>query len=118
MSEKTTQEDVDLQDLNAVCDELRREAAESSAGHAARTLLHEPDLRVVLIAMAPGGVIQEHKARSAGSIQTLRGAIDVQFPERSVRVAAGSLLSVKGGVRHSVTARDGGEFLLTLGRPE
>ena len=117
MSDRKEQSAEGLYDLAGAGDELLLEAAGSAAAHAARTLLHEPELRVVLIAMAPGGHIKEHKARSATSIQVLRGAIEVQLPERSVEVSAGGLLILEGGLDHAVSASEEAVFLLTLGRP-
>lgn len=104
-------------DLEAASDEMRREASGSSMGHAARTVAHEPDLRVVLIVMAPGGRIEEHRSHSAATIHVLRGKVNVGLPDRSEEVAAGRLLLLEGDLPHSVTADEESAFLLSLGRP-
>ncbi len=117
MSESQEQPLNAVVDLEAACDEMRREASGSVAGHVSRTLLHEPDLRVVLVVMASGGRIKEHQAHSATSIHVLRGAVEVGLPEQAASVAAGRLLTLGGGVAHSVTANKESAFLLTLGRP-
>jgi quercetin dioxygenase-like cupin family protein len=96
---------------------MRGEAAVSATGHAARTLVHEDDLRVVLIVLTSGGRIKEHRAHTATSIHVLRGAIDVDLGERSQTLSAGCLLKLERDVAHSVLAKAESAFLLTLGRP-
>ena len=103
-------------DLEASCNEMQREASGSATGHTARTLIHEPDLRVVLVVLAPGGRIKEHRARTATSIHVLRGSIDVGLPEQPVNLSAGRVLMLEHDLPHSVAASGEAAFLLTLGR--
>jgi quercetin dioxygenase-like cupin family protein len=104
-------------DLESLVSEMQGEAANSATGHAARTLAHEPDLRVVLIVLAPSGRIKEHRAHASTSIHVIRGSIEVGLGDDFVRLSAGRLLMLKREVPHSVAANEESAFLLTLGKP-
>lgn len=104
-------------DLDASYDEMQREASGSATGHVAKTLIHEPDLRVVLVVLAPGGRIKEHRAHAATSIHVLRGSIDVGLREQALTLSSGRLLMLERDLPHSVAANEESAFLLTLGRP-
>ena len=58
-------------DLAAVDSELRKEDAYQREGHTARTLVREPDLRIVLVVMKAGARIAEHRADQTASVQAL-----------------------------------------------
>ncbi|MEZ5364918.1 MAG: cupin domain-containing protein [Bryobacterales bacterium] len=103
-------------DLETLFAEMRTEAANSATGHAARTLVHEDDLRVVLVVLAAGGSIKDHRAHASTSIHVLRGAIGVGLDGRSLELSAGRLLVLQRDVPHSVIANAESAFVLTLGR--
>ncbi|HET8936932.1 MAG TPA: cupin domain-containing protein [Polyangiales bacterium] len=102
-------------DLNAVEQELRHDDAFARNGHAARTLIHEPDLRIVLVAMKAGSRIREHRANETASIHPLHGHIRLQLENKAVELRAGQLLVLESGLPHDVEAIADGAFLLTLG---
>lgn len=95
--------------------EMREEPAYARDGHTARTLVREPDLRIVLIVMKAGSRIDEHEAEDTASIHVLSGHIRLLLPERTVHVPAGQLLVLARGLRHAVEAASDSAFLLTLG---
>lgn len=97
--------------------ELREDPAYARVGHAARTLVRTADLRVVVVALAQGHTIAEHRAGATASVQTLSGNITLQLPDRREEVAAGQLLVLGPGLRHDVQAKIDSTFLLTLGWP-
>ena len=97
--------------------QLRTEEAYLRGDHAARTLAHAPDLRVVLVAFKAGGHLREHQAKATVSIHALSGLLRVSLPDRVAELPAGALLLVAQGVRHSVEAVGESAMLLTLGRP-
>jgi quercetin dioxygenase-like cupin family protein len=74
-------------------------------------------LRVVLVVLAPGGRIKEHRAHTATSIHVLRGSLDVGLGEQPVKLSSGGLLLLEPDLPHSVGASEEAAFLLTLGRP-
>lgn len=109
-------------DLPTIETEMRHEEAYAREGHAARTLVREQDLRVVLIAMKAGGHIPEHLANATMSIHTLAGLVRVHLPrlarqheDRIVELHAGQLLALDRGIPHSVEAAADSTFVLTLG---
>ena len=102
-------------DLHTLDRELRAEEAYVREGHTARTLVRQPDLRVVLIAIRGGGRIAEHEAEESVSVHTISGALRLRLPDRAVDLPAGSLLALAPGVRHEVEAAVDSAFVLTLG---
>jgi quercetin dioxygenase-like cupin family protein len=94
---------------------MEKEEAYSRAGHTARTLVREPDLRIVLIAMREGSWIAEHSAADTASVHVLSGHMQLRLPDKTVDLRAGHLLVLPGGLRHDVEAVAEGVFLLTLG---
>ena len=102
-------------DLTVAGRELRREDAYGREGHAARTLVRESDLRIVLVVLKAGGRIAEHRAGKTASIQTISGLVRVHLPEESVELPTQRLLVLEQGLRHDVEAIEESVFLLTLG---
>ena len=104
-----------LFDLALIDRELRQEEAYARVGHTARTLVHEADLRIVLIVMRGGGHIRQHQARDTISIHVLSGLVRVGLPNGTADVPAGRLLTLQRDVPHDVEALEDSAFLLTLG---
>ena len=106
-------------DLGAELERLRAEEAYRRGERNARTLVHEPDFRVVLIALKAGGKLEEHRAPARISIHALAGRLRVRLPEETIELATGHLLALEADVVHEVEAVEEGAFLLTIGwRPE
>jgi quercetin dioxygenase-like cupin family protein len=103
-------------DLTSLAEEMRQDAAYVRGGHTARTIVREPDLRIVVVAMRAGSVIKEHKADDTASIHTLTGAVRLRLPDRVVDLPTGHLLVLERGVPHNVEAIGESTFALTLGR--
>ena len=109
-------------DFGVIDQEMRREEAYSREGHTARTLVREPDVRVVLIAMKAGSRIAQHTARVTTSIQTLAGHVRLQLPrlarqheDRIVDLPVGRLLVLARGNEHDVEAVGDSAVLVTFG---
>ncbi len=101
-------------DLEAEIARLKSEETWQRESHNANTLVKEPDLRIVLIALKPGGKLAQHTAAGRLSIQVLDGEILVRLPDRVVDMPPGSLLALDRGVAHDVEAREESSFLLTV----
>jgi quercetin dioxygenase-like cupin family protein len=91
-------------------------------GHAARTLVRTPDLRVVLIAIRAGAHLAEHVAQTTAAIQVISGRVRIQLPrlarqheDRFEELAPGRLLAIEGGLAHTVEALEDSALLVTLG---
>lgn len=102
-------------DLGAELERLRGEDASGRGERNARTLVHEPDFRVVLIALKAGGKLEEHRAPARISIHALAGRLRVRLPEETAELSAGHLLALEADVPHEVEAVEEGAFLLTIG---
>lgn len=95
-------------------DTLRASAALARTGRSARTLIKDGPLRVTLIALSPGASMAEHQADGPITVQPIEGKITFHVGEETYHLRPGDLLTVHGGVRHSVESATGGMFLLTL----
>ena len=102
-------------DLGAIDHEMRQEVIYKRGGHTARTLVHAPDLRVLLVIMKAGSRIAEHRANESASIHTLSGHVCLRLPDRTVELPAGRLLALEPGLQHDVEAVVDSAFVLTLG---
>jgi quercetin dioxygenase-like cupin family protein len=102
-------------DLAAEAAALKREAPWQARGHNAKTLAKHPDFRVVLIALAAGVRMPEHKADQCMTLQVLSGRLRVQLPGEVVDLGAGGLLALEHTVLHDVEAPEESLFLLSLG---
>ena len=103
-------------DLAAVARDLRVDAIASVAKHAARTILREPDLRVVVIAMEAGATISEHQASDTAMLHVLHGQLRLRWNDRVVDLAADHVLPIERGLAHTVEAIAESAFVLVLGR--
>jgi quercetin dioxygenase-like cupin family protein len=101
--------------LAALEAELRREDGYARDGHTARTLLREPDLRIVFIVMRPGASMAPHQVGETGSIHVVTGQVRVRFPERVVDLTAGQLLIIGAGATHEIDGMSESAFVLTIG---
>jgi quercetin dioxygenase-like cupin family protein len=101
-------------DLAAIEREMRSEDAYQRTGHTARTLVREPDLRIVLIAMRAGARLAEHRTDETASVHALRGRLRLHLSGRTAELRAGALLVLEKGAPHDVEAIEEGALLLTL----
>jgi quercetin dioxygenase-like cupin family protein len=95
--------------------ELRKQAAYVASGYTARTLVREPDLRVVLIVMKAGARMVDHKAERTASVHALSGRVRLHLPGKPVDLPAGCLLALEANLHHDVEALEQSAFLLTIG---
>jgi len=93
---------------------LHQEEAWLRTGHNSKTLVKQPNFRIVLIALKKGRHLEEHKADGRISIQTISGHIRLRILEQSVDLPAGQLLALDRGLRHDVEALEESSFLLTI----
>jgi quercetin dioxygenase-like cupin family protein len=102
-------------DLAAELTALRASDSYHAADHAAKTIAKQPGIRVVLIALKPGGRMHEHKADSAITVQGVDGNVEFHVAERSIQLTRGRVLTVAAGMPHGVTGIDESAVLLTIG---
>ena len=102
-------------DLAKLDGELRKEAAYAESGYTSRTLVREPDLRVVFIVMRMGARMADHRVEETASIHNLSGRLRLHLPDAPCDLEAGQLLALEAGIRHDVEALEQSALLLTIG---
>jgi quercetin dioxygenase-like cupin family protein len=102
-------------DLAAEADRLRTESTWQTEGHNAKTLVKHPDFRVVLIALKPGGRMNEHKTDQCVTIHVLVGCLRLHLPGKALDLPTGALIALEQTVLHDVEALQESVLLLSLG---
>lgn len=87
------------------------------SGRSARTLVKDGPLRVTLVALGAGGAMATHRAEGPITVHVLSGAVRLRTAKGEWPLETGDLLSLGGGVEHSVESEAGGTFLLTVATP-
>lgn len=106
-------------DLAAEIEHLQKEDSwQRGTGRSSRTLVKQPDFRVVLVAMKEATEIKEHRADGRISIHTIAGHLRLKLPDQVVEVPAGHLLALDRCVEHDVEALADSVFLLTIAWPK
>lgn len=102
-------------DIDAIARELRDSEPYAREGHTARTIARTTDMRVVVIAMRDGATMAAHRVPVTATVQTLKGDVSLQLPDRLVDLPAGRLLVLGADLPHDVRATGESVVLLTLG---
>jgi quercetin dioxygenase-like cupin family protein len=106
-------------DLAAEIEHLQREDSwQRGTGRSSRTLVKQPDFRIVLVAMKAATEMKEHRADGRISIQTIVGHVRLKLPEQTIEVPAGHLLALDRCITHEVVAVEESVFLLTICWPQ
>ncbi len=104
-------------DLNEEIESLRHDIGWTRNGHSARTLVKQEGLRVVLISLARGARMGEHKADAPVTIQTVAGSVRLWLGERAIALPLGGLLLLERALPHDVEAVEESAILLTVAWP-
>ena len=104
-----------LFEIASVDRDLRKEEAYARTGHTARTLVREPDLRVVQVAIKAGGRISQHRAEETATVHVVSGRLRLHLPSGVVELGPGQVLLLERAVPHDVESLAETTFLLTLG---
>jgi len=92
---------------------LRTQAAAARAGRSAKTLVKEGEIRLTLVALRKGTVLQSHQVGGATSIQVQRGRVRFSIEDASLDLGAGELVALGPGVAHSAEALSDCGILIT-----
>jgi quercetin dioxygenase-like cupin family protein len=101
-------------DLTPEAEALRRELSWKRGDRNAKTLVQEPGLRVVLVALRPGARLDDHESHAQVTVQVLAGRLLVHLAARTVEVFTDRLVSIETGVAHELEALEETTFLLTI----
>lgn len=100
--------------LAALLADMKQEPTWRTSRRNAVTLLKQPGLRVVLVALQADSEIAAHQTNSAVSIQLLEGRVAVRVGDDEHVLSAGQLLTLKPGLEHALHASAESAFLLTV----
>lgn len=103
-------------DLPADIERLKREDAFRS-GRNSRTIVKQPDFRIVLTVIREKMRLREHHSAGRISVQTLAGHIRMHLLDRTVDLRTGQLMVLDRNVAHDVEALEDSAFLLTIAWP-
>ena len=104
-------------DLGKEIAQLHEEEAWARTGRNSKTLVKQPDFRIVLIALQKGRHLEEHSADARISIYTLSGHVKLQLAGRTVDLPAGHLLAIERVLEHNTEALEESAILLTISWP-
>jgi quercetin dioxygenase-like cupin family protein len=93
---------------------LHRELEWQAFGRNSKTLVKQPDLRVVLTALRQGVRIDEHTTRARICVQTLSGHILMRAGGRIFDVPQGQLVALDWALPRDIEALEDSAFLMTL----
>ena len=102
-------------DVHAELAEIRRGAAYQGSDHAAKTLVKEAGLDVVLLALKAGGHVHEHRAHVPILVQAVEGEVTFWVEDRQFELRPGRLLAVDANLPHRLAGETESGVLLTLG---
>lgn len=95
--------------------EVRSGDAYRGSDHAAKTLVKEAGLDVVLLALKAGGRVHEHRTHVPILVQALEGEVRFWVEDREVDLRPGRLLAIDANLPHSLAGTTESAVLLTLG---
>jgi quercetin dioxygenase-like cupin family protein len=96
---------------------LHEEEAWLRTGRNSKTLVKQPDFRIVLIALKKGLHLEEHSADARISIYSLSGQVKLQLPDQTVDLPEGHLLVLDRALEHDLEALEESAILLTISWP-
>jgi len=112
--ERPLDEAVMIFDLPAILADLKREITWRTGRRNAVTLLKQPGLRLVLVALKAGAEVADHQTDTPVILQGLEGRAAVRMDGDEHVLTAGQVLTMRPGLTHAVRAQSEAAFLLTL----
>jgi quercetin dioxygenase-like cupin family protein len=97
--------------------QLHDEEVWARTGRNSKTLVKQPDFRIVLMALKKGGRLEKHSADARTSIQMLKGRVKLQLAEQTVDLQEGHLLVLDRALEHELEALEESAILLTISWP-
>lgn len=113
-AERPLQAPLQVFELDHIAAQTWAEAA-GAVGHNAITLQNAPNLRLVLLTMHAGSQLQEHATFAPITLQIISGEVRFTAAGEAVLLGPHMLVTLDGGIAHSVDAVEDAVCLLTLG---
>lgn len=90
---------------------------QGTSAYSSRTLVKQPGLRVLFVAMEKGALIPEHRTTGDVTLQVLSGRVRITVSGVELELPRGRLLAIAAELPHDLLALDASEVLLTIGAP-
>jgi quercetin dioxygenase-like cupin family protein len=103
-----------LVDLAAAAIQLEAEPHDAIAGHRQIAVFRHGPVTALLFVFQPEGLLKEHQAPGVVTVHCLAGRLVVTADDSDVELAAGQLLALAPGLKHSVRARVASRMLVTV----
>jgi quercetin dioxygenase-like cupin family protein len=101
-------------DLAEMVRSLKLEKQWKTEDRDAITLIKTSSLRIVLMVLHAGTTMEEHVTDGPISAQLLSGSVEFKIRNNTTHLKSSSLLSLAGGIPHSVRAIEESVLLLTV----
>jgi len=112
--ERSLDEAVMIFDLPAILADLKGEITWRTGRRNAVTLLKQPGLRLVLVALKSGAEVASHQTDTPLILQGIEGRVAVRMDRDEHVLTPGQVLTMRSGLTHAVRAQNEAAFLLTL----
>lgn len=96
--------------------QLVQSVAGSKSKRAAKTLVKEGPLRVLIVALDAGGKLEEHSVDGPFAVQCLMGSVVSHLGDVRKELATGDLLVVDTGVVHDIEAKEAAALLIMIAK--
>jgi len=83
-------------------------------GHVAKSVLHNSDLRVVLMVLDRGARIARHHAKGSVLLHTIDGRVSITLLDTTFELGPGSVFAIEPEVAHAVFALEDAAMMLTI----
>lgn len=91
-----------------------RQRLAAAGDRSALTIVKQGSMRVTLVALAAGGVLESHRADGPITVQVLEGSLEFEADGHVHSLMPGSLFALASLEPHRVTSAGGSVFLLTV----
>lgn len=96
---------------------LKAEAPIAAHGRDSLTLVRDPEVDVVVVALAAGGRLPQHRAPGPVSVLVLEGRIAFTAGGRRLEAGPHDLITLEARAPHSVEALEPSAMLITISTP-
>jgi len=101
-------------DLSSFMKQIKQETTWKNGDRNAITIFKSKGMRLVLIALHSGAVMNANKGIGILSVQVLEGQIRFATKSQTTELSQGQMLALHEGIPHSLTAIEETTILLTL----
>ena len=101
-------------DLNEFAKTIKNEKTWKEKDRNAMTIYKTDGMRMVLVALHKGAILERHTANGVISVQVLDGEINFSTDDQTINLKEGQAIALHKMIHHQLTAVKESVFLLTL----